>query len=104
MGNYSRFLKELVSELSLINIDWNEVDSSIIQQFNCISYLGKAFKNENIYDVSMQIAHAVIVGEKDILPYDDTDASLAELTKSLETAYSRAKAQRKTRPLSLQRK
>lgn len=101
MGNYSRFLKELVSELSLINIVWNEVDSSIIQQFNCISYLGKAFKNENIYDVSMQIAHAVIVGEKDILPYDDTDASLAELTKSLETAYSRAKAQRKTRPLSL---
>lgn len=101
MGNYSRFLKELVSELSLINIDWNEVDSSIIQQFNCISYLGKAFKNENIYDVSMQIAHAVIVGEKDILPYDDTDASLAELTKSLETAYRRAKAQRKTRPLSL---
>ena len=101
MGNYSRFLKELVSELSLINIDWNEVDSSIIQQFNCISYLGKAFKNENIYDVSMQIAHAVIVGEKDILPYDDTDASLAELTKSLETAYSRVKAQRKTRPLSL---
>ena len=101
MGNYSRFLKELVSELSLINIDWNEVDSSIIQQFNCISYLGKAFKNENIYDVSMQIAHAVIVGEKDILPYDDTDASLAELTKSLETAYRHAKAQRKTRPLSL---
>lgn len=101
MGNYSRFLKELVSELSLINIDWNEVDSSIIQQFNCISYLCKAFKNENIYDVSMQIAHAVIVGEKDILPYDDTDASLAELTKSLETAYRCAKAQRKTRPLSL---
>lgn len=101
MGNYSRFLKELVSELSLINIDWNEVDSSIIQQFNCISYLGKAFKNENIYDVSMQIAHAIIVGEKELLPYDDTDVSLAELTKSLETAYSRAKAQRKTRPLSL---
>ncbi len=102
MGNYSRFLKELVSELSLINIDWNEVDSSIIQQFNCISYLGKAFKNENISDVSMQIAHAVIVGEKDILPYDDTDASLAEIDQvNSETAYSRAKAQRKTRPLSL---
>lgn len=101
MGNYSRFLKKLVSELSLINIDWNEVDSSIIQQFNCISYLGKAFKNENIYDVSMQIAHAIIVGEKELLPYDDTEVSLSELTKSLETAYSRAKAQRKTRPLSL---
>lgn len=101
MGNFSRFLKELVSELSAINYDWNEADTSIIQQFNCVSYLGKAFRNENIYDVSMQIAHAIIVGEKDLLPYDDTDASLAELTKSLETAYSRAKVQRKTRPLSL---
>lgn len=101
IGNFSKFLKELVSELSSINLDWNDVDSSIIQQFNCISYLGKAFRNENIYDVSMQIAHAIIVGEKELLPYDDTDASLAELTKSLETAYSRAKAQRKTRPLSL---
>lgn len=101
IGYFSKFLKELVSELSSINLDWNEVDSSIIQQFNCISYLGKAFRNENIYDVSMQIAHAIIVGEKELLPYDDTDVSLAELTKSLETAYSRAKAQRKTRPLSL---
>lgn len=101
IGNFSKFLKELVSELSSINLDWNDVDSSIIQQFNCISYLGKAFRNENIYDVSMQIAHAIIVGEKELLPYDDTDASLAELTKSLETAYSIAKAQRKTRPLSL---
>ena len=101
IGYFSKFLKELVSELSSINLDWNEVDSSIIQQFNCISYLGKAFRNENIYDVSMQIAHAIIVGEKELLPYDDTDVSLAELTKSLETAYSRARAQRKTRPLSL---
>lgn len=95
IGYFSKFLKELVSELSSINLDWNEVDSSIIQQFNCISYLGKAFRNENIYDVSMQIAHAIIVGEKELLPYDDTDVSLAELTKSLETAYSRARAQRK---------
>lgn len=46
IGYFSKFLKELVSELSSINLDWNEVDSSIIQQFNCISYLGKAFRNE----------------------------------------------------------
>ena len=101
MGYFSRFLKELVSELSAINYDWNDSDSSIIQQFNCVSYLGKAFRNENIYDVSMQIAHAIILGEKELLPYDDTDASLKELTKSLETAYTRAKNKRKIRPLSL---
>ena len=101
LGCFSRFLKELVSELSTINYDWNEIDSSIIRQFNCVSYLGKAFKNENIYDVSMQIAHAIIAEEKNLLPYDDTDESLAELTRSLETAYTRAKSKRKVRPLSL---
>lgn len=101
LGCFSRFLKELVSELASINYDWKEGDSSIIQQFNCISYLGKSFRNENIYDVSIQIAHAIISGEKDLLPYDDTDASLAELTKSLETAYTREKSRRKIRPLSL---
>ena len=97
LGCFSRFLKELVSELSIINYDWNEIDSSIIRQFNCVSYLGKAFKNENIYDVSMQIAHAIIAEEKNLLPYDDTDESLAELTRSLETAYTRVKSKRKVR-------
>lgn len=101
LGNFSRFLRGLVRELSIIGYDWNNDDSSIIQQFSCISYLGKAFKNENIYDVSMQIAHAIIMDDNALLPYDDTDASLAELTKSLKNEYSRAKRERKARPLSL---
>ena len=92
MGNFSRFLKGLVRELSMINYDWNGEDNSIIEQFNCISYLGKAFKNENIYDVAMQIAHAIIMDDNTLLPYDDTDASLAELTKSLKKEYTRARS------------
>lgn len=101
MGNFSRFLKGLVRELSMINYDWNDEDNSIIEQFNCISYLGKAFKNENIYDVAMQIAHAIIMDDNTLLPYDDTDASLAELTKSLKKEYTRARSERRIRPLSL---
>ena len=101
LGNFSRFLRGLVRELSIISYDWNNKDNSIIQQFSCISYLGKAFKNDNIYDVSMQIAHAIIMDDNTLLPYDDTDASLAELTKSLKKEYSRAKRERKARPLSL---
>lgn len=101
MGNFSRFLKGLVRELSIINYDWSNDDNSIIQQFSCISYLGKAFKNDNIYDVSMQIAHAIIMDDNALLPYDDTDASLAELTSSLKKEYTRAKRERKARPLSL---
>lgn len=101
LGNFSRFLRGLVRELYIIGYDWNNKDNSIIQQFCCISYLGKAFKNDNIYDVSMQIAHAIIMDDNTLLPYDDTDASLAELTKSLKKEYSRAKRERKARPLSL---
>lgn len=100
-SNFSRFLKGLVSELSIINYDWNTEDNSIIHQFNCISYLSKSFKNDNIYDVSMQIAHAIIMDDTDLLPYDDTDSSLSELTKSLKREYSRAKSERRVRPLSL---
>ena len=101
MGSFTRFLKGLVRELSIINYDWSNEDNSIIQQFSCISYLGKAFKNENIYDVSMQIAHAIIMDDNALLPYDDTDASLSELTTSLKKEYTRAKKERKARPLSL---
>ena len=101
IGTFSRFLKGLVRELSVINYDWSSDDHSIIQQFSCISYLGKAFKNENIYDVSMQIAHAIIMDDNTLLPYDDTDVSLADLTKSLKKEYTRARRERRVRPLSL---
>lgn len=101
MGSFSRFLKGLIRELSEINYDWNNEDNSIIQQFSCIAYLGKAFKNENIYDVAMQIAHAIIMDDNNLLPYDDTDRSFAQLTKSLKNEYSRAKHERRSRPLSL---
>ena len=101
LGSYSRFLKGLVRELSTINYDWSNEDNSIIQQLNCVSYLAKSFKNENIYDVSMQIAHAIIANDTNLLPYDDTDASLVELTESLQQEYNRAKQERRFRPLSL---
>lgn len=100
-GAFSLFLKGLVREMTDINYDWNELDTSIIEQFNCASYLAKSFRNENIYDVSLQIAHAIITGDKEYLPYDDTDASLKELTKSLEAEHTNAMKQRKARPLSL---
>lgn len=84
LGGFSRFLIGLVEELSLINIDWDDNNLDLIKNFNCIAYLGKAFKNDNIYDVALQIAHAIISEEDRWLPYDDADSSLSELTKSLK--------------------
>ncbi len=102
MGNFSRFLKGLVKELSSINYDWNNSDSSVIRQFSCVSYLGDSFKNENIYDVSIQIARAIIMEENALLPYDDSDKAFAELTDSLKREYSRVRSGSRFRPLSLQ--
>lgn len=102
MGNFSRFLKGLVNELSSINYDWNNADSSVIRQFSCVSYLGDSFKNENIYDVSIQIARAIIMEENALLPYDDSDKAFAELTDSLKREYSRVRSGSRLRPLSLQ--
>lgn len=101
-GGFKRFLSGLVRELSSINIDWNNYDTSIIQQFNCISYLSKAYKNENIYDVAFQIAHAIIMEDNNLLPYDDSNSSsLSSLTDSLKREYRRSKQEHRTRPLSL---
>lgn len=102
MGSFSRFLKGLVKELSSINYDWNNADSSVIRQFSCVSYLGDSFKNENIYDVSIQIARAIIMEENALLPYDDSDKAFAELTDSLKREYSRVRSGSRLRPLSLQ--
>lgn len=101
LSGFSRFLIGLVEELSSINIDWDDNNLDLIKNFNCIAYLGKAFKNDNIYDVSLQIAHAIISEEDRWLPYDDADSSLSELTKSLKREYRRVKSEHRTKPLSL---
>ena len=101
LGSFTLFLKGLVNELSFINYDWNSEDFSVINQLNCISYLGKTFKNDNIYDVAMQIARAIVMGDNSLLPYDDTDSSLAMLTQAWQKEYSRAKQDHRTRPFSL---
>lgn len=101
LGGFSRFLIGLVEELSSVNVDWNENNIDLIKNFNCVAYLGKAFKNDNIYDVALQIAHAIISEEDRWLPYDDADSSLAELTKSLKKEYRRVKSEYRTKPLSL---
>lgn len=101
LDSFSRFLKGLIRELSVINYDWSSNDHSIIQQFNCIRYLGNAFKNENIYDIAIQIVHAIIKGDDKQLPYDNANNLLTELTNSLKSEYTRVQQERRVRPLSL---
>lgn len=101
LGSFTRFLSRLVRELSAFDYDWEHGDNSIIRQFDCISYLGQTFRNENIYDVAFQIAHAIITDDNSLLPYDDSDESLAELTVSLKKDYSSLRRELRPRPLSL---
>lgn len=100
-SNYSAFLRGLVHELSVINYDWNDADSSIVQNLNCISRLPRSFQNESIYDISLQIAHAIITDDDTLLPYDSDDRSLAELTKGLKREHERARTEQRVKPLSI---
>lgn len=100
-GGFKKFLSGLINEISTINFDWNNYDTSIIHQFNCISYLGDAYKNDNIFDVALQIVHAIVLDDNSKLPYDEKDASLSDLTKSLKKEFQRYKSSKRIRPLSL---
>lgn len=101
LGGFSRFLIGLVEELSSLHIDWGNNNLDLIRNLQCIAYLGKSFRNDSIYDVSLQIAHAIISEEDCWLPYDDADSTLSELTKSLKREYRRVKSEHRTEPFSL---
>ena len=101
LSSYRRFLGGLVRELSAINYDWNICDPSIVERLSCVSYLASSFHNSSIYDVSLQIARAIICEDDDYLPYDSSDKELADLTISLKKEYSSVKRERKAKPLSI---
>lgn len=101
LSSYRRFLGGLVRELSNINYDWNICDPSIVERLSCVSYLASSFHNNSIYDVSLQIARAIICEDDDYLPYDSSDKELTDLTVSLKKEYSRVKRERKVKPLSI---
>ncbi len=101
LSSYRRFLGGLVRELSAINYDWNICDPSIVERLSCVSYLASSFHNSSIYDVSLQIARAIICEDDDYLPYDSNDKELSDLTISLKKEYSHVKRERKIKPLSI---
>ena len=101
LSSYKRFLSGLVRELSSINYDWNICDSNILERLNCVSYLATSFHNSSIYDVSIQIARAIICEDDEYLPYDSSDKDLSDLTESLRNEYSNVKKERKIKPLSI---
>jgi len=81
-GRYKQFLCSLINELSRVHVDWNDAD--FIKDLNCVAYLPATFKNDSIYAISLQIAHAIIDDCEELLPYDTSNQSLKELTSSLK--------------------
>lgn len=98
-NNYKVFLKSLVHDLSNIT---TEFTADIVPQLSCVSYLPKSFCNNSIYEISVQIAHAIIEGREDLLPYDSSKGGeLKELTDSLRKTASQARKERNRKPLSI---
>jgi hypothetical protein len=88
-NGYKRFLLGLVKEVKAIDIDWNNID--FIETLPCINYLPSSFNNEEIFDLSLQIAHAIVEGRDDLLPYDAEDGEWKNLTTELKQENSREK-------------
>ena len=101
LSSYKNFLKGLVRELTILNVDWNETDASFVSTLGCVAYLPSSFQNDSIYDISLQVAHAIIEGNNDLLPYDADERALGDLTSSLRNEYKRAKSQRHVKPFSI---
>jgi len=97
-GNYKLFLSGLIKELAHINIDWNDTD--FIQNLTCFKHLPVSFRNESIYDLSLQIVHAIIENRTDLLPYDNNLTSLQDLTNSLKQEHELIKQNRNRKPFS----
>lgn len=97
-NNYSVFLKSLVKDMSNLN---TEFTADIVPKLSCVSYLPKSFCNNSIYEISVQIAHAIIEEREDLLPYDSSkQGELKELTSSLQRTAKQAKKERSRKPLS----
>lgn len=97
-NNYSVFLRSLVKDMSNLN---TEFTTDIIPRLSCVSYLPKSFCNNSIYEISIQIARAIIEDREDLLPYDSSkQGELRELTSSLQRTAQQAKKERSRKPLS----
>lgn len=97
-NNYSVFLKSLVKDMSNLN---TEFTADIVPKLSCVSYLPKSFCNSSIYEISVQIAHAIIEDREDLLPYDSSkQGELRDLTSSLQRTAKQAKKERSRKPLS----
>lgn len=95
-GNYKFFLSGLIREVSHVCVDWD--DSSFIRSLNCTSYLPATFKNESIYDLSLQIVHAIVENSEELLPYDSTGGNLKELTEALKRDHEQIERSRGRKP------
>ncbi|MCH4155432.1 MAG: hypothetical protein LKF31_03920 [Muribaculaceae bacterium] len=86
-SSYTRFLQAIISELSNRYVDWS--DSSLISSLSCITYLPKSFQNEQIFDLSLQIAHAIIESRMDLLPFSTDDERFKDLADCLKKCVRR---------------
>jgi len=79
---YKNFLKGLIRYTNSVNVNW--YDSSFIESLQCVDYLPASFRNESIYELSLQIARAIFDDNDDLLPYETTQTDWSELTDELK--------------------
>lgn len=82
LGAYKRFLIGLIKYAKAVTVNWD--DLSFINSLNSTSYLPDSFKNENIYNLSLLIARAIVEEDDDLLPYDLSEEEWKDFTNELK--------------------
>lgn len=87
-SNYKRFLISLIKDVKATNTDW--CDAEYIESLSCYNYLPQIFRNEEMLELSLQIARAIVHGEDDLLPYDINEKELKSLTQELKQEFKKS--------------
>lgn len=98
-GCFERFLNGLISATRDKVVDWSDV--RMVESLGCAEYLPRSFRNDDIYELGLQIVHAILANRKDLLPFD-TNEKFAKLVERLTVrAGTHRTVPRSSKPLSI---
>lgn len=98
-GCFEHFLNRLVYETRDKVVDWSDV--GMVETLGCAEYLPRSFRNDDIYELGLQIVHAITANRKDLLPFDSNEKFAKLVERLTEKAGAHRTVTRSSKPLSL---
>jgi len=89
-NRYGDYLLRIVKYILSHNVRWD--NSLFIQNFN--EYISPSFRNESMYELTLQIVRAAIEGDENLLPFDSKETQFKPLRDKLIQAKDQVRSNR----------